>query len=103
MSYDEMKAFYIRFKETVKYINDLDSFLYLLKWLNKDPDSDLTREAVLYDVYGNSGILKENCVDELYCRYCTDIDELTNALKQDHEIDANWLDPCFWNDEELPF
>jgi len=82
MSYDQMVAFYCRFKDAAQYICDMDSFLFHLKWFDHSPSADLICEAVLDDVMGNGRMVKEECIDELYVRYRAEINALLSELRQ---------------------
>jgi len=101
MSYDEMLAFYERFKDTVKYVGDPDQFLYHLKWIDTGPDTDWIREIVLLDIFQDSYILKKDCVDELYDRYDSDIQNLIFDLMEQRSPDISSYPDC--DDECLPF
>ena len=83
MSYDQMVAFYHRFKNAAQYICDLDSFLFHLKWFDHSSNADLLCEALLNDVMGCDRMIKKECFDELYARYRTEISELLIELSEE--------------------
>ena len=101
MSYDELNEFYGQFAETVKYIKNLDTFLYLLKWLTQGLSKDLTRAVVLEQIMGNYDMIKDECVDELFSHYSDDIDIFLCDILNGRA----WDDRLSWSDEEdpLPF
>jgi len=104
MSYEQMVAFYRRFKDAAQYICDLNNFVYHLKWFDQCGGADLTREAVLYQVMGSDPMIKDECVDELFSFYRADIDEFIQDImtSEDNSCDSSWEGDCFSNDD-LPF
>jgi hypothetical protein len=97
MSYQQMAAFYRRFKDAAQYICDLNNFIYHLKWFDQSECADLTREAVLYEVMGPEPMIKRKFVDELFVRYKADID----ALIRDLRASAENLSCSDWDDDSI--
>jgi hypothetical protein len=106
MSYDELHEFYLRFRKTMKYVDDQDNFFSHLKWLNKGPGTDLTLEMVLADIFDstNGSLIKETCVSELHLLYKADILKLVKGLSNAAYPGLAAMSRSQTNyDDELPF
>jgi hypothetical protein len=99
MSYEELREFYIHFKDTARYIVDLDDFLLYLKWFDKGPDMDLARDAVLHEIFGSSNLIKKKYFDELCSRYASVINECFESIYSNN-VDPDQSDQ---DDDSFPF